>query len=110
MVAASASKKFNTNMFIAIAIAGLMLHPDFRTMMEAVTVGDTAAHFLGIPVVGVKYTYTVIPALCMTWILSYIEACHRQDHPGCHQELPQAMLIFLVAAPIAIIVVGPVAS
>ena len=42
-------------------------------MMEAVTVGDTAAHFLGIPVVGVKYTYTVIPALCMTWILSYIE-------------------------------------
>lgn len=34
MVAASASKKFNTNMFIAIAIAGLMLHPDFRTMME----------------------------------------------------------------------------
>ena len=73
MVAASASKKFNTNMFIAIAIAGLMLHPDFRTMMEAVTVGDTAAHFLGIPVVGVKYTYTVIPALCMTWILSYIE-------------------------------------
>lgn len=47
--------------------------PDFRTMMEAVTVGDTAAHFLGIPVVGVKYTYTVIPALCMTWILSYIE-------------------------------------
>lgn len=53
-------------MFIAIAIAGLMLHPDFRTMMEAVTVGDTAAHFLGIPVVGVKYTYTVIPALCMT--------------------------------------------
>ena len=108
MVAASASKKFNTNMFIAIAIAGLMLHPDFRTMMEAVTVGDTAAHFLGIPVVGVKYTYTVIPALCMTWILSYIERAIDKITPAVTKNFLKPMLIFLIAAPIAIIVVGPV--
>ena len=107
MVAASASKKFNTNMFIAIAIAGLMLHPDFRTMMEAVTVGDTAAHFLGIPVVGVKYTYTVIPALCMTWILSYIERAIDKITPAVTKNFLKPMLIFLIAAPIAIIVVGP---
>jgi glucose-like phosphotransferase system IIB component len=102
MVAASASKKFNTNMFIAIAIAGLMLHPDFRTMMEAVTVGDTAAHFLGIPVVGVKYTYTVIPALCMTWILSYIERAIDKITPAVTKNFLKPMLIFLIAAPIAI--------
>ena len=108
VAALSASKKFNTNMFIAIAIAGLMLHPDFRTMMEAVTVGDTAAHFLGIPVVGVKYTYTVIPALCMTWILSYIERAIDKITPAVTKNFLKPMLIFLVAAPIAIIVVGPV--
>lgn len=93
MVAASASKKFNTNMFIAIAIAGLMLHPDFRTMMEAVTVGDTAAHFLGIPVVGVKYTYTVIPALCMTWILSYIERAIDKITPAVTKNFLKPMLV-----------------
>ena len=92
----------------AIAIAGLMLHPDFRTMMEAVTVGDTAAHFLGIPVVGVKYTYTVIPALCMTWILSYIERAIDKITPAVTKNFLKPMLIFLIAAPIAIIVVGPV--
>ena len=90
MVAASASKKFNTNMFIAIAIAGLMLHPDFRTM------------------VGVKYTYTVIPALCMTWILSYIERAIDKITPAVTKNFLKPMLIFLIAAPIAIIVVGPV--
>ena len=73
MVAASASKKFKTNMFLSIAIAGTLIHPDFRGLMEAVTVGETAAHFLGVPIASVKYTYTVIPAICMTWILSYIE-------------------------------------
>ena len=54
MVAASAAKKFNTNMFIAMAIAGTLIHPDFRAIMEAVTVGQTAAHFMGIPVAAVK--------------------------------------------------------
>lgn len=29
--------------------------------------------FAFIPVTAVKYTYTVIPALVMTWCLSYIE-------------------------------------
>ena len=82
MVAASASKKFNTNMFIA--------------------------HFLGIPVVGVKYTYTVIPALCMTWILSYIERAIDKITPAVTKNFLKPMLIFLIAAPIAIIVVGPV--
>ena len=42
LVAASAAKKFKTDMFLAISIAGVLIHPDFRSMMEAVTVGDTA--------------------------------------------------------------------
>lgn len=108
MVAASAAKKFNTNMFLAIAIAGTLIHPDFRTMMEAVTVGDTAAHFIGIPIVGVKYTYTVIPAICMTWILSYIEKAVDKVTPAVTKNFLKPMLIMLIAAPIAIIVVGPV--
>ena len=67
-----------------------------------------AAYFLGIPVVGVKYTYTVIPALCMTWILSYIERAIDKITPAVTKNFLKPMLIFLIAAPIAIIVVGPV--
>ena len=107
MVAASAAKKFNTDMFIAIAIGGVLIHPDFRALMEAVTVGETAAHFIGIPIASVKYTYTVIPALCMTWILSYIERGIDKITPAVTKNFLKPMLIFLVAAPIAIVVVGP---
>lgn len=107
MVAASAAKKFNTNMFIAMAIAGTLIHPDFRAIMEAVTVGQTAAHFMGIPVAAVKYTYTVIPALCMTWILSYIERAIDKITPAVTKNFLKPMLIFLIAAPIAILFIGP---
>lgn len=107
MVAASASKKFKTDMFLAIAIAGVLIHPDFRAMMEAVTVGETAAHFLAIPIASVKYTYTVIPALCMTWILSYIERGIDKITPAITKNFLKPMLIFLVAAPVAILIIGP---
>lgn len=107
LVAASASKKFKTDMFLAMAIAGALIHPDFRGLMEAVTVGETAAHFIGIPIVSVKYTYTVIPAICMTWILSYIERGVDKITPAVTKNFLKPMLIFLIAAPIAILIVGP---
>lgn len=107
MVAASASRKFKTNMFLAIAIAGTLIHPDFRSMMEAVTVGETAAHFLKIPIASVKYTYTVIPTLCMTWILSYIERGIDKITPAVTKNFLKPMLILLIAAPIAILIIGP---
>ncbi len=107
MVAASASRKFKTDMFLAIAIGGVLIHPDFRAMMEAVTVGDTAVHFFGIPIASVKYTYTVIPSLCMTWILSYIERAIDKITPAVTKNFLKPMLILLVAAPIAILIIGP---
>lgn len=107
MVAASAAKKFKTDMFLAIAIAGVLIHPDFRAIMETVTVGDTAAHFAGIPIASVKYTYTVIPSLCMTWILSYIERGIDRITPAVTKNFLKPMLILLIAAPIAILIIGP---
>lgn len=107
MVAASAAKKFRTNVYLAVAIAGVLLYPDFRTLMESVTVGDTAAHFLGIPIASVKYTHTVIPAFCMTWILSYIERFIDKITPAVTKNFLKPMLIIVIAAPIGILFVGP---
>ena len=107
LVAGSAAKKFRTNTYLAMAIAGVLLYPDFRTLMEAVTVGDTAAHFLGIPIASVKYTHTVIPAFCMTWILSYIERFIDKITPAVTKNFLKPMLIILIAAPIGILLVGP---
>ena len=72
MVAASAAVKFKTNMSLAIAIAGVLVHPGFIELMAKAAQGEHV-EFAFIPVTAVKYTYTVIPALVMTWCLSYIE-------------------------------------
>ena len=55
----------------------------------------------------VKYTYTVIPALVMTWCLSYIERWVDRITPAVTKNFLKPMLIVLIAAPLAILLIGP---
>lgn len=106
MVAVSASKKFKTNTYLAIAIAGLMVHPDFMKLMVSASEGKEVT-LAFIPIASVKYTYTVIPALCMTWILSYIERFVDKITPEVTKNFLKPAIIVLIAAPIAIGLIGP---
>ena len=106
MVAASAAIKFKTNMSLAIAIAGVLVHPSFIELMSKAAAGEVVT-FAYIPVTAVKYTYTVIPALCMTWILSWIVNARDRIRPAVAKNFRKPMLIVLVAAPVAILLIGP---
>ena len=106
MVAASASIKFKTNMSLAIGIAGVLVHPNFIDLMAQAADGR-AVDLFGIPVTSVRYTYTVIPVLIMTWILSYIERWVDSITPAVTKNFLKPMLIVLIAAPVGILLVGP---
>ena len=106
MVAVSAAKKFKTNTYLAMAIAGVMVHPAFIDLMAQAAEG-TAVTLTILPVSSVKYTYTVILALCMTWLLSYIERAVDRITPEVTKNFLKPMLIILIAAPIAIVLIGP---
>ncbi|CFR03412.1 PTS system cellobiose/arbutin/salicin-specific transporter subunit IIBC [Yersinia frederiksenii] len=106
MVAASAAIKFKTNMSLAIAIAGVLVHPAFIDLMAKAAQGQQV-EFMGVSVTAVKYTYTVIPALCMTWLLSYIERWVDRITPAVTKNFLKPMLIVLISAPIAIMFIGP---
>ncbi|WP_253382392.1 PTS cellobiose/arbutin/salicin transporter subunit IIBC [unidentified bacterial endosymbiont] len=106
MVAASAAVKFKTNISLAIAIAGVLVHPSFIELMAKAAQGEHV-EFAFIPVTAVKYTYTVIPALVMTWSLSYIERWVDRITPAVTKNFLKPMLIVLIAAPLAIVLIGP---
>ena len=95
MVAASAAVKFKTNMSLAIAIAGVLVHPSFIELMAKAAQGEHV-EFAFIPVTAVKYTYTVIPALVMTWCLSYIERWVDRITPAVTKNFLKPMLIVLI--------------
>ncbi len=92
---------------LAIAIAGVLVHPSFIELMAKAAQGEHV-EFALIPVTAVKYTYTVIPALVMTWCLSYIERWVDSITPAVTKNFLKPMLIVLIAAPLAILLIGPI--
>ena len=93
MVAASAAVKFKTNMSLAIAIAGVLVHPGFIELMAKAAQGEHV-EFAFIPVTAVKYTYTV-----ERWV--------DRITPAVTKNFLKPMLIVLIAAPLAILLIGP---
>lgn len=106
LVAVSASKKFGTNTYLAVAIAGLMVHPVFMDLMAKAAEGQ-AVTLAMLPITSVKYTYTIIPAIVMSWLLRYIGAGVDRITPLVTKNFLKPMLILLVGAVIAISIVGP---
>ena len=70
LVAFSAAKKFKTNEFLAVTIAGVIMYP---TIINYAASGEVASlSFLGLSIPMINYSATVIPIILGVWLLSYV--------------------------------------
>ncbi len=106
LLAMSAAKKFDTNGYLAIAVATVMVHPSFIGLVNS---GDKIS-FIGLPVTPATYTYSVIPIIMIVWIMSYIEKIVEKITPSFTKSFLKPMLILLITLPIALVVVGPIGA
>lgn len=102
LLAFSAGKKFGTNPMLVAAVAGVLLHPDFVSLLAE---GDVK--FLGIPVIATSYSSTVIPILLTAWVMSYIDRFVDKITPSVTKNFLKPFLILLISAPVAFIILGP---
>lgn len=105
-LAYTAAKKFKTDTFIAMALAGALVYP---TIIGAFTNG-TQLDFFGIPVVLVKYTSTVIPIILSVWALSYVERFFRKHLHESIKNLLTPFLSIVIMVPLTLLIIGPVAD
>jgi PTS system beta-glucosides-specific IIC component len=105
-IANSAAKKFETNQFMAMVIAGVMLHPNF---LDLVASGNGIA-FFDLPVKSVKYGSTVIPIILVVWFMSYLEKFIEKIVPRVLKTMLRPMLLLIITAPLALIVIGPLGA
>lgn len=103
LVAASAARYFNTNVYLSITIAGILIHPTLQAMFTA---GDPISLF-GLPVTVANYPYSILPTIIMAWVLSKVEKLVDRITPSITKTFLNPMLIVLICAPIALWVVGP---
>ena len=103
MLAVTSAKKFNTNAFLAITIAGVLLHPTFAGIVGA---GEPFS-FIGLPVQLVGYGTSVIPIILAVWLMSYVEKFAEKVTPKVVSFFVKPLLTILIVAPITLMVIGP---
>ncbi|MBM7704172.1 PTS system beta-glucosides-specific IIC component [Bacillus iocasae] len=107
-IAASASKIFKTNQYLAIAIAAGFMYP---TLNDAAKLGEISQiHFLGLPVPVINYAGNVIPIILSIWALSYIQKNVDKYMPNVLRTVFTPTFTLLISLPFALIVTGPLGS
>lgn len=104
-LAFSCARSFGTNPFVSVAIVGALLEPNFIGLMQAP--GDIVT-FMGIPVVLMKYSSTLIPAILSIWLYSYVERFLKKIIHQSIESVAVPMLGLLIMVPTIAIVIGPI--
>lgn len=106
LLAYTSSKKFNCSPILAMTIVAVLVHPDLIALFG----GEAALDFLGIPVTAASYSSSVIPAILITWIMSYVERFVEKITPGWTKNVFKPMLILLIMLPVGLIVLAPLGA
>ncbi|WP_026693070.1 beta-glucoside-specific PTS transporter subunit IIABC [Peribacillus kribbensis] len=107
LLAFSAAKKFKTNEYIAGALAGSLVYPDFVNLMNNHV---ATVHFIGLPIKVVSYSYSVIPILLAVWFLSYVDRYSNKVVPNAVRTIFAPLVTLLIVVPVTLIVIGPLGS
>ncbi|WP_100486781.1 beta-glucoside-specific PTS transporter subunit IIABC [Sporolactobacillus pectinivorans] len=100
-IAITAADKFNTNRFIAVALACAMIYPlTDSTIPKLAHLGSYAVDFK-------TYSGAVIPTILAIWVESYIEKWFKKRLPAVTQLVFVPFLTLVVAGLLTFFIIGP---
>ncbi|MGX0100688.1 beta-glucoside PTS system EIICBA component [Staphylococcus cohnii] len=118
----TAAKKFGSNHFIGMAIGAAIVYP---TLVSAMEFGAKGVHtlfggtifevesnlsFLGIPVISMNYTSSVIPIIVAIYFASILERKLKRIIPDVVKTFFVPFFTLLIIVPITFIVIGTISS
>lgn len=106
LLAASCAKMFQMSSGLAMMLAGILLHPNFKNMIDAAD----PVRLIGIPVRLVSYSSTVIPIVLIVFIASYVERFANKILPDVIKYIVRPLIVMLVMIPLSLCVLGPIGA
>ena len=104
-LAYSSAKAFKCNPYIALAIVATLMEPNFTNLMSKP--GDITS-FLGIPVVLIGYSGSLVPAIVSILIYSKLEKILKKFIPKNIELFALSFVALLIMVPLTVIVIGPI--
>jgi len=117
----SAANKFHLDKYIGMAIGMALCYPEIVALNSSKTVLTTLfggtffesqihATFLGIPVVMMSYTSSVIPIILAVWFAAKVQKWAKKWVPTVVKTFLVPFITLLIAVPITFLVIGPIAT
>src|SRR5699024_3506324 len=108
LLANSAAKKFGCNPYLAMMLGGMLLHPNFVSMVNASKESGEAIRLFFIPIYNASYSSSVIPIILSVWFMSLVEPIADKSSPKAIKFFTKPLITALVAGVVALAVLGPV--
>lgn len=113
ILAVSSARKFKTNEYLALCVAGILLYPTMINGFNAQAAGETvqALKLFGLlPIPYLNYSSSVIPIILATYLLKHIYNAVKKIVPTTITTMFTPMLTLLIVVPITLIVLGPIGT
>lgn len=112
----TAAKYFNSNPLFGIAIAGALVHPEITTHVNWLFSQQIAGqevpseNFMGLPVLYLNYSTSVIPILFATWFNVRLEQALTKKLSTFLNNWLMPFLCLAITIPITFLVIGPLST
>lgn len=104
--AVAAAKHFGCNMFLAAVMGCALLHPNWTSMVSSTDpkfIGD----MFGIPLYGMSYASTLVPAILIVWVMSKLEWALNKHIPQFLRSMLVPLIELLVMTPLSFLLLAP---
>ena len=121
ILAITSAKKFKVDRFTAITIGAAMCYPAMVAMNSSKKAlfdlfngtflhSQVHATFLGIPIISMNYTSTVIPIILAVWFASVVEKWCKKWIPTVVKTFLVPFVTLLIVVPLTFLIIGPLAT
>lgn len=105
-IAYGAARTLKSNPAFAIAMAAMLLYPDFVALVG----GDKVMTMFGIPMILVKYSNTLLPAIFSALLLAKLEKFFYKIIPSVLRSVFAPLCTLAVALPIVALILAPLGT
>lgn len=110
LLASSAAKKFRCNPYLAMMLGGILLHPNFVSMVTASKESHEAIRIFMIPITNASYSSSVLPIILIVWFLSYVEPIADRISPKPIKFFTKPLISIIVTGIVGLVVIGPIGT
>lgn len=103
-LAITASKRFKTNLYISLTLAGAIMHPNI------VALGGQTVNLFGLNVAVNSFSSTLFPIIFAVYLQSKLEKIINKTLPSSIRNFLTPMFCFVVIVPLTIIAFGPASA